>query len=303
MKAGKPLPGSVLQVLKSMLRPAICPGKGRVIVRGDWNAVEARALPWLTGRDSALDYMDAFKVTDKANDVYVQQARAAGLGENRQAGKVVVLALGYGGAAGALSAMCRGYGVVIEDKEIVVRRWRAANRWAVDWWYELDRVALAVVRSRSTGRSRAGRVEFSHSRPTAMPALLMHLPSGRTISYPYPKIEIGKFDNPVFSYLKSAWKPKSDATSWPRAQAWHGLLAENATQAVCADLLRDAIVAGMKAKLPLIGHVHDEIVAECKTGEAKRLAKSIEKIMLTSSDWARGLSLAVEIDISPRFRK
>jgi DNA polymerase len=300
MCIGLPLDGSTLQVLKSMLRPAICPGKGRVIVRGDWNAVEARALPWLTGRASAVVYLDAF--LDPKRDVYVEQARACGLVE-RAAGKVVVLALGYGGAEGALSAMCRGYGVAIENKQAVVQRWRASNRWAPDWWRELEHVALHAVRLKAEVPVYAGRVAFSHSAPGSLPALLMHLPSGRSLTYPMPQIEEGKYGDPQLTYLKAAWKPKADAKAWPRASAWGGLLAENATQATCADLLREALVRGVKAKLPVIAHVHDEIVGECATKDAKKLAKSIERCMLTLPKWAAGLPLAVETDTSARFRK
>jgi DNA polymerase I-like protein with 3'-5' exonuclease and polymerase domains len=67
--------------------------------------------------------------------------------------------------------------------------------------------------------------------------------------------------------------------------------------------LREAIVRGEKRKLPLIAHVHDEIVGECASKDAKKLAASIKKSMLDSSPWARSLPLAVETDISPRFRK
>jgi DNA polymerase I-like protein with 3'-5' exonuclease and polymerase domains len=81
------------------------------------------------------------------------------------------------------------------------------------------------------------------------------------------------------------------------------LAAENVTQGACASLLRDAIKRSFKAKLPLIAHVHDELVAECASSEAKQVAKALSRDMLAVSQWADGLPLAVETDTSPRFRK
>ena len=81
-------------------------------MRADWNAVEARALPWLAG-PAAAGYLNLWR--DAARDPYVEQARAAGLATHRQAGKVVVLSLGYGGGPNALARMSGNYGVRIPD--------------------------------------------------------------------------------------------------------------------------------------------------------------------------------------------
>ena len=284
MKKGATLPGPVLQVLKSMLRPAICPGAGRVMVRCDWSAVEARGLPWLAGADT---YLDAFR--DPQRDVYMEQALAVGLSGNRPAGKVAVLALGYGGADGALTVMCKTYGVDIENKPSVVRRWRAANPWAGSLWRALDSAAKRAVANPGTVFRAGKHLSFLADKL----ALKCELPSGRRLYYPLPK-----FDDEV-SYIKAAWKPKKDAKEWPRARLWGGLLAENVTQAVCADLLRNAL----GADLPIVGHVHDEILLESSLRESKKLAKMLKAAMLTVPHWATRFPLAAEIDITPRFRK
>lgn len=297
------LNGPVLEILKSMLRPTIGARDGYLIVRADWNAIEARALPWLTGRASAVLYLDAFR--DPTRDIYIEQARLCGLGENRQAGKVVVLAFGYGGGVGALAIMSKAYAVRIEGSpQAIVDAWRRANRWAVEWWSELDRAARAALTSPSPAWFPAGRVAFRHEDWGKDPegndqrTLTMLLPSGRMIYYPYARL-----DEEGISYLKAAWKPRAGAEEWPRARLWGGLLAENATQATCADLLREALVRAVEAGIPVIGHVHDEIVAEAPAAEAPAIGLLLKEIMLTLPDWAAGLPLAVEVDISPRYRK
>jgi DNA polymerase len=87
---------------------------------------------------------------------------------------------------------------------------------------------------------------------------------------------------------------------------WHGTLAENATQATCGDLLRRALVTSVGARLPLIGHVHDELIAEAPNARAstvRELAQSMQRRMLELPAWASGLPLAVETDSAAYFRK
>jgi DNA polymerase len=298
MRAGKPLPG-VLRTLKSMLRPAIAPKGGKVIVRGDWNAIEARGLPWLVNSPAASAYMAAF--SDDSRDIYTEQAIAAGLGPQRQPGKVVVLALGYGGAEGALATTGRSYDIQIPEPERVVHRWRNANPWVSDkrtgWWASLGRCAMQAMHN--PGKPyRAGRVVLQKVGDT----LTMQLPSGRLLHYPMPEIVDGKF-GPEIAYLKAAWKPKADAKKWPTARLWHGVFAENADQAMCADLLRETLVRCEDEGIEVIGHVHDEVITEEPAGKAKAAGKKLQRCMLVTPKWAAGFPLKVEVDVSPRFRK
>ena len=290
---------SVLRTLKSMLRPAISPGRGRVIVRCDWNAIEARGLPWLVDTDESRQYMQAF--TDDSRDIYVEQSHAAGLGGERQPGKVVVLSLGYGGGEGALGKMAKNYGVKIDDRGGVVVRWRRANGWVADkktgWWASLTRCALAAMSS--PGKSfRAGRVVLE-KRDTS---LTMTMPSGRVMYYPQAKVVEGDF-GPEIAYLKASWKPKADAKTWPTGRLWHGILAENADQEVCAELLRETLLRCEEHGIEVIGHVHDEIITEAPAGKAKARGQELQRCMLVSPSWAAGFPLKAEVDTSPRFRK
>lgn len=296
MRRGEPLNG-VLKTLKSMLRPAIAPKDGKVIVRADWNAIEARGLPWLADSPGAREYMSAF--TDKGRDVYIEQAIAAGLGEARQPGKVVVLSLGYGGAAGALSRMARNYGVSIPDPDGVVQRWRRANPWVADkkrgWWAQLQEAAM---RAMAGDERQAGRVSLQ----LAGSNLVLLLPSGRMLHYPLAKTVDGDYGIEV-QYLKASWKPKANAKEWPTARLWHGVLAENADQAVCADLLRETLVRAEKDDIEVIGHVHDEVITESDPKTAKAQGKALGRCMVTMPRWAAGFPVKAEVDISSRFRK
>jgi DNA polymerase len=188
--------------------------------------------------------------------------------------------------------MARGYGVTLpSDPARIVAMWRRANVWAPQFWRQLSSAARA--------NGPAGRIMFGTAFKDAMPARLATLPSGRSIHYPFPEFD----DEGELVYLKAAWKPKKDAKSWPRARAWGGLLAENVTQAASADLLREALVRAVRVGLPVIGHVHDELVLEESESKAALTAKTLKRTMLTAPEWARGLPLAVETDVSRRYRK
>jgi hypothetical protein len=99
-------------------------------------------------------------------------------------------------------------------------------------------------------------------------------------------------------YLKAAKKPKK-GDPWPLVRLWHGIIAENATQAACCDLLRDLTIREQDS--PLIGHVHDECIAECdskKDGE-----KWLQDAMLKKAAWAKDFPLAAKAESGKRFGK
>jgi len=152
---------------------------------------------------------------------------------------------------------------------------------------------------------KAGRLTFQYITEANFEALTMRLPSGRKLFYPFARLEENEKGGTDITYMKSAWRPKAhkageEPNPWPRARLWGGLLAENATQATCADLLREVVAKG---GLALIGHVHDECISEVLQAHAQSCARAQERRMLALPAWATGFPLAVESDIAERFRK
>ena len=223
----------VTDVLKSMMRPTILAKPGSTLVVSDWSKIEAVLNPWLANTPKADALLDVFR---SGKDLYCREAAGiyrvpeaeilagveAGIEKYitmRQIGKVAVLACGFGGGVGAFAAMGKAYGVVMEESEArqIVSAWRRANPWAPEYWAALEEAYTCAMRH--TGR------EFSAGRVTYMfdgQHLWYALPSGRVLCYPYARLEADGI-----TYAKSAWKPKADATEWPRARLWHGLACEN----------------------------------------------------------------------------
>jgi DNA polymerase len=303
MLYGHRLNQHVMDTLGKLLRPTLIPEDGKVFVVNDWSSVENRMLPWLSGDPRAQDKLDAFVRIDndpKALDTYQLAAADAGV-TDRQIGKVIELSLGFLGANGAFNSMARNYGIHLPDHEVtrIVKAWRRKNAWAVDFGNALEKAALKAMRNPNTGFM-AGRVMYI----LRVDVLECILPSGTVISYPDAKLEHDpQWDKITITALKANWTPSAGDVEWPRFKLWRGLLAENATQAECATLLREAMNECDQTDIPIVLHCHDELVAEVAEDVADYTARSLQRIMETPPQWATGLPLKAVPTIVKRYGK
>jgi DNA polymerase len=287
----------ITDVLRSMLRPALVPAPGHVLVVADWSAIEGRVNPWLAGSNAGEYKLDVFR---SGLDPYIVNAAAtynvaydAVSDSQRQVGKVQELALGFAGGIGAFAAMGRGYGLTLPEHEAqkMVNAWRHANFWAPPFWSQLEFAYLSAMRQPMREFS-AGRVTYLFDRQH----LWYVLPSGRVLCYPFARFD----EEGNLTYAKAAWKPMADATEWPRARLWRGLACENVTQATAHDLLRHAL---RELVWSTVLHVHDEIVLEVPEADADRALAWMTTVMTTPPDWATGLPLAVGAKVMSRYGK
>lgn len=291
----------ITDVLKGMLRPSIVAAPGNVLIAYDWSAIEGRVHPWLSNCPAGEEKLDVFR---SGLDPYIVNAAAtfrltydhikaehnAGRSDMRQIGKVQELALGFLGGPGAFETFGRIYGVRLTASEVqrAVDGWRRANPWAQLHGQALEGAYLRAMRNPGHEFA-AGRIVYLFDKQT----LWYALPSGRVLCYPNAKFD----DEGNVTYTKAAWKPAADAKEWPRARLWRGLACENVVQATAHDLLRWAL-----RQLPdAIGHVHDEIIVECKAEDAEQVAKHTHEIMCTAPAWALGLPLAAEGAVTTRY--
>jgi DNA polymerase bacteriophage-type len=293
----------VMSTLSKLLRPALIPAEGNVLVVGDWSSVEARALPWLANSRGAEKKLDIFR---EGKDIYVEAALAMGMTdskEDRQIGKVSELSLGYGGGKGAFGSMAKNYGVVLPDHEVekIVEAWRYKNRWAVNFWDALQTAAFAAMKSPGT-EFEAGHAKYLFVKNLMGGTLLCILPGDCIIQYPKARLEVidGPYGaNLTLTAMKANWTPKQGEKEWPRIGLWRGLLAENITQAFCARLLRNVLVDCPD----VIGHVHDEVIMEVPIHRAVASRDLLEIYMNTVPSWAEGMPLDAEPTLMTRYGK
>ena len=285
----------VTDVLKGMLRPALMPAAGNVLVVADWAAIEGRVNPWLSNclaGEAKLDVfrsgLDPYKV-NATSTFSVAYADVTDM--QRQVGKVQELALGFLGGPGSFETFGRVYGVRMTEGEIAraISTWRRANPWAMKHGQDLEAAYTRALRH--TGHEcRAGRVCYLFDGQH----LWYSLPSGRVLCYPFARLE-----NDGVSYAKASWKPAADATEWPRARLWRGLAVENITQATANDILRHSL----RQLEGTVLHIHDEIVQECPERMGEATVARMREVMCTPPAWAAGLPLGVEIKVQTRYGK
>lgn len=275
--------------LKPLIRGALRAPAGQTLTVCDYSAIEARVLAWLAGEEWVLE---AFRA---GRDIYIETAarmfhlpyeEAKPL---RKKGKVAVLALGYGGGINALKAMgAEGTDAELEE---IKQTYRAANPRIAKFWADMDRAM----------RNRSGRVgEYITIHPRANGLVTIKLPSGRELFYHKLHFRtVSKFDKEVeaLHFLD----PKSHRAVIP---TYGGRLTENVTQAVARDVLAHALVNLDRENVPVVAHVHDEVIAEGGvTVERMKELMGAGVGNPLAPPWADGLPLAAEGYYCARYRK
>lgn len=81
-------------------------------------------------------------------------------------------------------------------------------------------------------------------------------------------------------------------------QTYGGRLTENVTQAVARDVLAEALIRLEHAGVPVVGHVHDEVLVE-----RENAVEEVERIMVEPPAWSEGLPIGAEGFTTLRYRK
>jgi len=153
----------------------------------------------------------------------------------------------------------------------------------------------------------AGRLAFVYREDYLGGALFMALRSGRLLTYPRPQWRdvdvLDKDGNPTGERRSEL----SFRRARGRAKLWKGTLAENATQAVAADILRQTVTRietnPALAFMPIRMTTHDEIVCEVDETRAEEAKALLRREMLTVPDWAAGLPLQSEESVAHYYTK
>ena len=296
--------GSVPDTLSQLIRTAFVASDGNVLIDADFSAIEARVISWLAGEQWRLE---VFKTHGKIYEASASQMFGVPIERIkkgnpeyalRQKGKVAELALGYQGGAGALINMgALDMGIPEDDLPDIVQRWRDTNKRICDLWYKMNSAAVEAI---STGYSvGVGRllVSCEYDAVHEVEYLTVLLPSGRKLYYNSPQIGENKWGGPSISYMGMDQTTKK----WKRIETYGGKLVENCVQAVARDCLAQAIENLEKEGLPVVFHIHDEVVIDCRADTAT--LDDVVNIMSRPIPWAPGLPLNADGWVGGFFKK
>ena len=202
--------------------------------------------------------------------------------------------MGYQGGAGALIAMgALREGLDEAELPAIVKAWRSANPGIVKLWREVENAAKHVIKNKTSYilRKKYCRLKFLYDRGY----LFIELPSGRRLAYYGVSLDKGKL---------SYWGIDQTKKIWVKTDTYGGSLVENITQAIARDCLCDAMYRMYyNAGLPILMHIHDEVVSEAPDNEAPDALKAMYGIMAVGPSWAGGLPLKGDGFISKYYKK
>lgn len=283
-RIGRPVQPEAL--LSSLVPDVISAPAGKRLIYGDFASIEARTLCWLANDPALSIYRDGRSpYRELAAALFGCRPDDIVKGTPRyQVGKAAVLGCGYGMGAARFAALCAASGIDLSaiglEPQAVVNAYRRQYRAVVQWWAELESAMRSLAMSDAAGIRTAGRVTLRR----VGNSVVCDLPSGRPLVWR----EISFSSNNELTY-----EPPRSFDSPPKL--YGGKIAENVTQAVCRDLLADAMLRCEGSGLDVVLHVHDEIVIESHERDASHHRETIRKIMSTPPTWAIDLPLDAEI--------
>lgn len=300
--------GSPNDTLSQLIRTAFVAAPGNVLIDADFSAIEARVISWLADEEWRLE---VFRTHGKIYEASASQMFGVPLERIkkgnpeyslRQRGKVAELALGYQGGVPAMRQMDTGKLLAdLPDEEIkdIVDKWRNTNPKIRNLWYSFNDAAIRVIQNGGSLRVRCCTFARECDCIRGTTCMTVSLPSGRKLYYVEPSVGENRWGGPSITYMGV-----NDKNKWGRIETYGGKLVENVVQAIARDCLARAIEHLEAAGLPVVFHIHDEVVIDTAAFDTNdAMLDKVVKIMSTPIPWAEGLPLGADGWVGAFFKK
>lgn len=329
----------VMPLLSSAIRSVIIAPHGKKLCIADLSNIEGRALAWEAGEAWKIQ---AFRDYDAGlgPDLYkLAYAKAFGIPPDRvtpdmrQIGKVMELALGYGGGVGAFITFATAFGIDLD--KLASDAWNripepvkgrahsslsymrkmggrdpllglAEGTWIVCesfkiMWRDAHPATVQFwkdIESQAKNAVNNPGVIYSIGDRFKLISkngwLYIRLPSGRALSYPGVQI----LDDGQLSYMGI----NQYSRKWQRLRTYSGKIVENITQAVSRDVLAYNMLDVENAGYEIVLSVHDELLTETPDTD-EYSAERLSQLMSANKPWSQGLPLAAAGFETYRYRK
>jgi len=273
---------------KKVLPGMIIPDKGHVFLMGDFSAIEARVLAWIAGEKILIEaYRKGDDLYKKMAAVIYQKPLDDVTKKERHLGKSVILGAGYGMGHNRFFEVCQAQGLAINihTAEKAIYTYRSSFKNIVQFWASIESAFNYVL--------------VNKGKKVKVNGMLLHadkgyvsikLPSGRDLYY--HRVTRGPEGISFLNFAQNM-----------TVKLWGGLITENIVQAIARDLLCHAMLELDKVEIFPIMSVHDEVVAQALTTQAKAKLKVFDTIMNVPPEWFKGFPLKTESFMSKRYFK
>jgi DNA polymerase len=251
-----------------------------LIGAADLAGIELRLNMWFSDQNDVLDDIRS------GNDLYIAEAArqfsvsfAQVSKTQRQYGKVVQLAAGYGMSANKFKQYCASgpmgmepFHLSDEEAQQTIRTYRKSMDQVVRSWAYMNE----LIRMMAAGTT------YRHKGVTTQKGQII-LPSGLPLQYPR-----------LFA-KEDGWR-----CGMSGEQSLHGaLLQQNIVQALARCVLAEHMLK-VERHFRIIGHTHDELIFLVPRGASVDV---VHEIMSTPPTWAPELPLAAEVVVDAYYAK
>lgn len=266
------------------------------VIAADYASIEARCLAWVADAQRMLTiYADPKKslYLDMGKSVFQREISKKEDPKEYQIAKAIVLGCGYGMSGAKFDFVMRQR----ESREVLdtmrnagvdayaaVKQYRSTYPEIPAVWKAYGDAVMSAVNGSPT---EAGKCQFT----MVGKDLHMILPSGRPLIYRNARIEM---QVPLYCAMYNMPEVPVPTVVYEGTRTkgflYGAKICENACQAICRDLLADAIVKCEQASLCPRIHVHDEIVCQNTPDKLNLLLE----IMSAGPAWAKDFPILVE---------
>jgi DNA polymerase len=296
---------SPVAAIVKLIRGAIIAAPDHVLCGGDFSKIELCVGAWLAMQEDLLADLhrgvDTYKqlarviysvLVDRVTELQRQVAKSATLG--------CIFGLGPEAFQKYVLATAK-VAIGLETAERIVRTFRETYSNFPVAWKATGRAALRAVEQPGSVHSCLGdKVQFRCTPDRRW--LTATLPSSRRLRYPRPHIveEVNRFGNLV--YVLKTYGVSQYTHQWGVENKHGSLLFQNIVQAIARDLLTASAARFEAAALPVILHVHDELLAEVPVERGVTHAL-VHTLMTQRPAWTAGLPIDAECWVGTRFGK
>ena len=325
-------PMSVADVLGGAIRHVIQAKPGYSFAITDLSSIESVVLGWIS-QCPAID--DTFRSGRDSYKVFAAEYYSISYEEvtkaQRSFSKPPVLGCGFMLGWRGLMSYAEGYGVDLGEEEAkqAVDTFRTMYPEIPAFW---KWIYDAVKHVTSTGFPLSG-YRLKLERDDSF--LRIWLPSGRALSYykpevrkkraPWRNMTAAAGDIPYVKFLTDGWTDGllvsegymqpvqmldnfsymglDDRNQWTRIFAHAGGVTENIVQSIAGDILWHGLRNADAAGLPVVLHVHDEIVVEVPTAQTTSALATLKECMTRELPWAPDMWLGADGFVTNRYTK